>query len=143
MPRRGKKYLAAAQKLEKRPYPLLEAIEALKKVRYERFDSTFELSVDLNIDPRQANQIVRGTVTLPHGTGRSVRVLALVSPDKQAEAQAAGADFVGLEDYISKIEQGWLEVDAVVCTPDVMPKVARLGRFSGLAALCPTLKAVP
>ena len=140
MPRRGKKYLAAAQKLEKRPYPLLEAIEALKKVRYERFDATFELSVDLNIDPRQANQTVRGTVTLPHGTGRSVRVLALVAPDKEAEAQAAGADFVGLEEYITKIEQGWLEVDAVVCTPDVMPKVARLGKILGPRGLMPNPK---
>ncbi len=140
MPRRGKKYLAAAQKLEKRSYPLLDAIEALKKVRYERFDATFELSVDLNIDPRQANQTVRGTVTLPHGTGRSVRVLALVAPDKQAEAQAAGADFVGLEEYIAKIEQGWLEADAVVCTPDVMPKVARLGKILGPRGLMPNPK---
>lgn len=140
MPRRGKKYLTAAQKLEKRAYPLLEAIDTLKKIRYERFDATFELAVDLNIDPRQANQIVRGTVTLPHGTGRTVRVLALVAPDKQAEAQAAGADFVGLEEYIAKIEQGWLEVDAVVCTPDVMPKVARLGKILGPRGLMPNPK---
>jgi len=96
--------------------------------------------VDLNIDPRQANQQVRGTVTLPHGTGKTVRVLALVPPDKEKEAQAAGADYVGLDEYLSKIEQGWLDVDVVVCTPDVMPKVARLGKILGPRGLMPNPK---
>ena len=140
MAHRGKKYLTALRALEKRPYPLAEAIEALKKVRFEKFDATFELAIDLNIDPRQANQLVRGTVTLPHGTGKSVRVLALVSPDRQKEAEAAGADYVGLDEYLSRIEQGWIEFDAVVCTPDLMPRVARLGKILGPRGLMPSPK---
>jgi large subunit ribosomal protein L1 len=140
MPKHGKKYLTALKKIEKRPYALPEAIELLKKIRFERFDATFEMAVDLNIDPRQANQQVRGTVTLPHGTGKAVRVLALVAPDKEKEAQAAGADYVGLDEYLSKIEQGWLDVDVVVCTPDVMPKVARLGKVLGPRGLMPNPK---
>ncbi|MCS6790007.1 MAG: 50S ribosomal protein L1 [Bacteroidia bacterium] len=140
MPRRGKKYLAALKRVEARPYALREAIETLKKVRFERFDSTFELAIDLNIDPRQPNQQVRGTVSLPHGTGRSVRVLALVAPDKEKEALAAGADYAGLDAYISRIEQGWLDFDAVVCTPDVMPRVARLGKILGPRGLMPNPK---
>lgn len=140
MPKHGKKYLTALKKIEKRPYALPEAIELLKKIRFERFDATFEMAVDLNIDPRQANQQVRGTVTLPHGTGKAVRVLALVPPDKEKEAQAAGADYVGLDEYLSKIEQGWLDVDVVVCTPDVMPKVARLGKVLGPRGLMPNPK---
>jgi large subunit ribosomal protein L1 len=140
MPKHGKKYLTALKKIEKRPYALPEAIELLKGIRFERFDATFEMAVDLNIDPRQANQQVRGTVTLPHGTGKAVRVLALVPPDKEKEAQAAGADYVGLDEYLSKIEQGWLDVDVVVCTPDVMPKVARLGKVLGPRGLMPNPK---
>ena len=140
MPKHGKKYLTALKKIEKRPYALPEAIELLKGIRFERFDATFEMAVDLNIDPRQANQQVRGTVTLPHGTGKAVRVLALVAPDKEKEAQAAGADYVGLDEYLSKIEQGWLDVDVVVCTPDVMPKVARLGKVLGPRGLMPNPK---
>lgn len=140
MPHRGKKYQSALKAIEKRPYALSEAIDTLKKVRFERFDATFELAIDLNIDPRQANQLVRGTVTLPHGTGRSIRVLALVAPDKQKEAEAAGADYAGLDEYIAKIEQGWLDFDAVVCTPDVMPKVARLGKILGPRGLMPNPK---
>jgi len=140
MPKHGKKYLTALKKIEKRPYALPEAIELLKRIRFERFDATFEMAVDLNIDPRQANQQVRGTVTLPHGTGKAVRVLALVPPDKEKEAQAAGADYVGLDEYLSKIEQGWLDVDVVVCTPDVMPKVARLGKVLGPRGLMPNPK---
>jgi large subunit ribosomal protein L1 len=140
MPKHGKKYLTALKKIEKRPYALPEAIELLKGIRFERFDATFEIAVDLNIDPRQANQQVRGTVTLPHGTGKAVRVLALVAPDKEKEAQAAGADYVGLDEYLSKIEQGWLDVDVVVCTPDVMPKVARLGKVLGPRGLMPNPK---
>jgi large subunit ribosomal protein L1 len=140
MPKHGKKYLTALKKIEKRPYALPEAIELLKGIRFERFDATFEMAVDLNVDPRQANQQVRGTVTLPHGTGKAVRVLALVPPDKEKEAQAAGADYVGLDEYLSKIEQGWLDVDVVVCTPDVMPKVARLGKVLGPRGLMPNPK---
>jgi len=140
MPKHGKKYLTALKKIEKRPYALPEAIELLKGIRFERFDATFEIAVDLNIDPRQANQQVRGTVTLPHGTGKAMRVLALVAPDKEKEAQAAGADYVGLDEYLSKIEQGWLDVDVVVCTPDVMPKVARLGKVLGPRGLMPNPK---
>ncbi|MCS7297090.1 MAG: 50S ribosomal protein L1 [Bacteroidia bacterium] len=140
MAHRGKKYLTALKSIESRPYPLTEAIEVLKKVRFERFDATFELAVDLNIDPRQANQLVRGTVTLPHGTGKPVRVLALVPPDKEKEALQAGADYAGLDEYLPKIEQGWLDFDVVVCTPDVMPKVARLGKILGPRGLMPNPK---
>ncbi len=140
MARRGKKYLSALKPIENRAYGLAEALELLKKVRFERFDATFELAIDLNIDPRQANQLVRGTVSLPHGTGKSVRVLALVAVDKEKDAQAAGADYVGLDDRIAQIEQGWLDFDAVVCTPDVMPKVARLGKILGPRGLMPNPK---
>lgn len=140
MPRRGKKYRTALKQIEPRPYSLKEAIDTLKKIRFERFDSTFELAIDLNIDPRQPNQQVRGTVSLPHGTGRSVRVLALVTPDKEKDALAAGADYAGLDEYIPRIEQGWLDFDAVVCTPDVMPRVARLGKILGPRGLMPNPK---
>ncbi|MEN2993211.1 MAG: 50S ribosomal protein L1 [Bacteroidia bacterium] len=140
MARRGKKYLNALKQIENRLYPLPEAIDTLKRIRYEKFDATFELAIDLNIDPRQANQLVRGTATLPHGTGRSVRVLALVMADKEKEALQAGADYAGLENYIAQIEQGWLEFDVVVCTPEVMPKVARLGKILGPRGLMPNPK---
>ncbi|MCS7163328.1 MAG: 50S ribosomal protein L1 [Bacteroidia bacterium] len=140
MARRGKKYINALKQIENRLYALPEAIDTLKRIRYEKFDATFELAIDLNIDPRQANQLVRGTVTLPHGTGRSVRVLALVMADKEKEALQAGADYAGLENYITQIEQGWLEFDVVVCTPEVMPKVARLGKILGPRGLMPNPK---
>ena len=99
-----------------------------------------DLSVNLGVDPRKANQMVRGTVALPHGTGKDVSVLVLTSPDKQADAEAAGADYVGLDEYITKIQEGWTEVDVIICSPDVMPKVGKLGRVLGPRGLMPNPK---
>ncbi|MGQ9863937.1 MAG: 50S ribosomal protein L1 [Bacteroidia bacterium] len=140
MPRRGKKYIAAKKQIEPRAYGLTEAIELLKRIRYEKFNSSLEVSVDLNIDPRQPNQNVRGVVSLPHGTGKTVRILVLASAEKQKEAQEAGADYVGLEEAIARIEQGWVDYDVVVCTPDVMPRIARLGKILGPRGLMPNPK---
>lgn len=140
MPKRGKKYVAAKKQIEPRPYGLSEAIELLKRIRYEKFNSSLEVSIDLNIDPRQPNQNVRGVVSLPHGTGKAVRILVLASAEKQQEAQEAGADYVGLEEEIARIEQGWVDYDVVVCTPDVMPRIARLGKILGPRGLMPNPK---
>ena len=109
-------------------YTLPEACEILKDITYTKFDASVEISVNLGVDPRKANQMVRGVVTLPNGTGKTVRVLVLCTPDKEAEAREAGADHVGLDDYIEKIKGGWTDVDVVICTPSVMAKVGPIGR---------------
>ena len=121
-------------------YTLAEACGILKDITYTKFDSSVEISANLGVDPRKANQMIRGVVTLPHGTGKVTRVLALCTPDKEAEAQAAGADYVGLDDYIEKIKGGWTDIDVIVCTPSVMAKVGALGRILGPRGLMPNPK---
>ena len=121
-------------------YTLADACGILKDITYTKFDSSVEISANLGVDPRKANQMIRGVVTLPHGTGKVTRVLALCTPDKEAEAQAAGADYVGLDDYIEKIKAGWTDVDVIVCTPSVMAKVGALGRILGPRGLMPNPK---
>jgi large subunit ribosomal protein L1 len=119
---------------------LVEAAKIVKDITYTKFDSSVDIDVRLGVDPRKADQMVRGVATLPHGTGKTVRVLALVTPDKEAEATAAGADFVGLDDYTSKIEKGWTDIDVIITMPSVMAKVGRLGRVLGPRGLMPNPK---
>lgn len=121
-------------------YGLPEACGLLKDITYTKFDSTVELTVNLGVDPRKANQMVRGVVTLPHGTGKVSRVLVLCTSDKEEEAKAAGADYVGLDEYIEKIKGGWTDVDVIICTPSVMAKVGIIGRILGPRGLMPNPK---
>ncbi len=121
-------------------YELSEAINLLKEVANAKFDETVEVSTRLGVDPRHADQIVRGTVVLPHGTGKQVRVLVMAQGEKVKEAEEAGADFVGLDEYVEKIQGGWTDIDAVIATPDVMSKVGRLGRVLGPRGLMPNPK---
>ncbi len=132
---------AAIAKYEpSKAYTLSEACGILKDVTFTKFDSSVELSCNLGVDPRKANQMIRGVVSLPNGTGKTVRVLVLCTPDKVAEAQAAGADYVGLDDYCEKIKNGWTDVDVIICTPSVMAKVGALGRVLGPRGLMPNPK---
>ncbi len=132
---------AALEKFDSnKAYNLEEASALLKEITSTKFDSTVDLAVRLGVDPRKANQMVRGVVTLPHGTGKDVKVLALVTPDKEAEAKEAGADFVGLEEYIDKIKGGWTDVDVIVTMPSVMGKIGPLGRILGPRGLMPNPK---
>ena len=121
-------------------YKLTEACALLKEVSYAKFDASVELSVRLGVDPRKANQMVRGVVTLPHGTGKVTRVLVLCTPDKETEAKEAGADYVGLDDYIEKIKGGWTDIDVIICTPSVMAKIGAIGRILGPRGLMPNPK---
>jgi large subunit ribosomal protein L1 len=121
-------------------HTLQEASEIVKKITKAKFDSSVDLDVKLGVDPRQANQMVRGVVSLPHGIGKEVKVLALVTPDKEQEAKDAGADFVGLDDYVTKIEGGWLDIDVIITMPAVMGKIGRLGRVLGPRNLMPNPK---
>ena len=121
-------------------YTLEEATGIVKEISTTKFDETIDLAVRLGVDPRKANQMVRGSVSLPHGTGRDVRVLVLCNPDKEAEATEAGADFVGLDEYIEKIKNGWTDVDVIITTPNVMGKVGALGRILGPRGLMPNPK---
>ena len=121
-------------------YDLKEASTLVKKITNVKFDASIDLAVRLGVDPRKANQMVRGVVTLPHGTGKDVKVLALVTPDKEAEAKEAGADYVGLDEYLQKIKGGWTDVDVVIAMPNVMAKVGRLGRILGPRGLMPNPK---
>jgi large subunit ribosomal protein L1 len=121
-------------------YSLTEAVDIVKKITYTKFDASVDLNVRLGVDPRKANQMVRGSVTLPHGSGKVMRVLVLCTPDKEQEAKDAGADFVGLDDYIQKIKDGWTDIDVVITTPNVMPKVGALGRILGPRGLMPNPK---
>src|SRR5512133_700796 len=131
----------ALEKLEKgKIYSLKEASALVKDITTTKFDASVDLDVRLGVDPRKANQMVRGVVTLPHGTGKEVRVLALVTPDKEAEATEAGADFVGLDDYVDKIKGGWTDVDVIITMPPVMGKVGALGRILGPRGLMPNPK---
>jgi large subunit ribosomal protein L1 len=123
-----------------KPYSLTEACDLVKAITTTKFDSSVDICVRLGVDPRKANQMVRGTVALPHGTGKDVRVLVLCTPDKEAEAKASGADFVGLDDYIEKIKGGWTDVDVIITMPAVMGKVGALGRILGPRGLMPNPK---
>jgi len=132
---------ASLEKLEKgKTYTLDEAVELVKEITYTKFDASVDIDVRLGVDPRKANQMVRGVVSLPHGTGKEVRVLAMVTPDKMQEAIDAGADFVGLDDYIEKIKGGWTDVDVIITMPPVMGKVGALGRILGPRGLMPNPK---
>jgi len=137
----GKKYTQAAQKVEMRPYPLRDALEVAKSAAYAKFDETVEVALRLGVDPKHADQMVRGTVVLPHGLGKTSRVLVFASGEKLREAEEAGADYVGGDDLAKKIEGGWLEFDAVVATPDMMRVVGRLGKVLGPRGLMPNPKA--
>ena len=121
-------------------YSLTEATKLVKEITFTKYDASVDVSVRLGVDPRKANQMVRGIVTLPHGTGKTVRVLVLCTPDKQQEALDAGADFVGLDDYIAKIEGGWTDVDVIITMPSVMAKVGKLGKILGPRNLMPNPK---
>ena len=137
----SKKRKEALAKFDKRKvYSLTEAVDVVKQITYTKFDASVDLNVRLGVDPRKANQMVRGSVTLPHGTGKVVRVLVLCTPDKEQEAKNAGADFVGLEDYIQKIKDGWTDVDVIITMPTVMPKIGALGRILGPRGLMPNPK---
>jgi large subunit ribosomal protein L1 len=136
-----KKRKAAAAKVDKNKfYTLKEASALVKDVNTTKFDASVDLHVRLGVDPKKADQSIRGTVNLPHGTGKTKRVLVLCTPDKEADAKAAGADFVGLDEYITKIEGGWVDVDVIIATPSVMPKIGRLGKVLGPRNLMPNPK---
>ena len=121
-------------------YKLSDACDLVKEITFTKFDASVELHVNLGVDPRKANQMVRGVVTLPHGTGKQTRVLVLCTPDKENEAKEAGADFVGLDEFIDKIKGGWTDVDVIICTPSVMAKVGAIGRILGPRGLMPNPK---
>lgn len=140
MPVAGKRYRTAAAAVERtRLYPAQEGLERIKALAFARFDETVEVAVHLGVDPRHADQIVRGTVVLPHGTGKKIRVLVLAQGDRAREAEAAGADYVGAE-YIEQIKSGWLDCDVVIATPDLMGQVGQLGRILGPRGLMPNPK---
>lgn len=138
--KRGKKYIEAAKKIEKREYQLDEAVRLLKEISFAKFDETVDISVRLGVDPRHADQQVRGVVTLPHGTGKTPRVLVITKGAKEAEAKEAGADYVGYEEYLEKIQEGWFEFDVMVATPDAMKDLGKLGKILGPRGLMPNPK---
>jgi large subunit ribosomal protein L1 len=137
----GKNFTAAAAKVEPRAYALSDAVNLAKESAFAKFDETMEMALRLGVDPRHADQMVRGTVVLPHGTGKSVRVLVFAAGEKMKEAEEAGADHVGGEEMAAKINDGWLDFDAVVSTPDLMKVVGRLGKVLGPRGLMPNPKA--
>ena len=132
--------IAYAKVEANKAYKLSEDAALLKEITFTKFDASVDIDVRLGVDPRKANQMVRGVVTLPHGTGKQVRVLVLCTPEKEAEAQAAGADYVGLDEFVDKIKGGWTDVDVIICTPNVMGKVGALGRILGPRGLMPNPK---
>ena len=141
MAKLSKKQKIALAKVDKtKVYSLEEAVSVVKDITYTKFDASVDIDVRLGVDPRKANQMVRGSVKLPHGTGKTVRVLVLCTPDKEEEAKAAGADYYGLDDYIAKIKGGWTDVDVIITMPSVMPKVGALGKILGPRGLMPNPK---
>ena len=141
MAKRGKKYRQAAELIDSdMEYTIEEACDLVKKTKIASFNESVDIDLRLGVDPRHADQMVRGTVSLPHGTGKNVRVLALVNEAKEEEAKEAGADFVGLDEYIEKIEDGWADIDVIIATPDVMGKIGKLGRHLGPRGLMPNPK---
>ena len=135
-----KRKVADAKFDTNKAHTVAEASKVVKEITTTKFDASVDIAIRLGVDPRKANQMVRGTVTLPHGTGKVLRVLAIVTPDKEAEARAAGADFVGLDEYIEKIKNGWTDVDVIITMPSVMGKVGALGRVLGPRGLMPNPK---
>lgn len=135
-----KRKLANAKVEADKAYSLKEASNLVKEINCTKFDSSVDLHVKLGVDPKKADQAIRGTVSLPHGTGKTKKVLVLCTPDKEAEATAAGADYVGLDEYITKIDGGWTDIDVIVATPSVMPKIGRLGKVLGPRNLMPNPK---
>src|SRR5579863_7540820 len=141
MPKQGKKFQAASKQVESRPYNLSEAVPLVQKVKFAKFDETVELHLRLGVDPKHADQMVRGTIVLPNGLGKSKKVLVIASGDKQREAQEAGADFVGGEDMVTKIQtESWTDFDALIATPDMMRSVGKLGKVLGPRGLMPNPK---
>src|SRR5688500_14284929 len=140
MKKHGKKFAAARQQVADRPHTIEDAVPLMQKVKFAKFDETVELSLRLGVDPKHADQMVRGTVVLPHGLGKSKKVLVIAGAEKQKEAQEAGADFVGGEELVEKIQGGWMDVDAVVATPDMMRAVGKLGKVLGPRGLMPNPK---
>ena len=137
----AKKRKAVEAKVDKnKSYSIKDASTLVKDVNTTKFDASVDLHVRLGVDPKKADQAIRGTVTLPHGTGKTKRVLVLCTPDKEADARAAGADFVGLDEFVTKIEGGWVDVDVIVATPSVMPKIGKLGKILGPRNLMPNPK---
>jgi large subunit ribosomal protein L1 len=136
----GKKYQAASQQVTAPAYTLEDAVPLIQKIKFAKFDETIEVHMRLGVDPKHADQMVRGTVVLPNGLGKSKRVLVIASGEKQREAEEAGADFVGGEDMVQKIQGGWTDVDAVIATPDMMRSVGRLGKILGPRGLMPNPK---
>ena len=136
-----KKRKAVEAKLDKnKVYTLAEAASTVKSINLTKFDSSVDMHIRLGVDPKKADQAIRGTVTLPHGTGKTKRVLVLCTPDKEAEAKAAGADYGGLDEFVQKIDGGWTDVDVIIATPSVMPKIGRLGKILGPRNLMPNPK---
>ncbi len=140
MTRTGKKFDAAREKVEAKLYSVEDAIPLLQQIKFAKFDESIEIAMRLGVNPKHADQMVRGTVVLPHGLGRSKRVLAIAGPDKQKEAEDAGADTVGGDEMVEKIQGGWMDFDAVVATPDMMRSVGKLGRILGPRGLMPNPK---
>jgi len=141
MAKKGKKYLEAAKLVDRlKAYPIAEAIDLAKKTNYTKFDATLEVAFRLGVDPKKADQQIRGAVVLPNGTGKTQRVLVFAKGEKVKEAEAAGADYVGDSEYINKIQQGWFEFDVIVATPDMMGEVGKLGRVLGPKGLMPNPK---
>jgi large subunit ribosomal protein L1 len=141
MARIPKKRKAVDAKVDKnKVYSLKEASSIVKTVNTTKFDASVDLHIRLGVDPKKADQAIRGTVTLPHGTGKTKRVLVLCTPDKEADAKSAGADFVGLDEFVQKIEGGWTDVDVIIATPSVMPKIGKLGKILGPRNLMPNPK---
>jgi large subunit ribosomal protein L1 len=138
--KRGKNYLKVKEKILGQVYSLAEAVRLLKESSFAKFDETVELSIRLGVDPRHADQIVRGTIVLPHGTGQKIKVLVLTKGEKEKEAKDAGADMVGADEYIEKISKGWADVDVIVATPDMMGSVGKLGKILGPKGLMPNPK---
>ncbi len=135
-----KRKVAQAKVDNNKVYSLKEASTLVKEINCTKFDSSVDVHIRLGVDPKKADQAIRGTVTLPHGTGKTKRVLVLCTPDKEADAKAAGADYVGLDEYITKIEGGWTDVDVIIATPAVMPKIGKLGKVLGPRNLMPNPK---
>src|SRR5271165_3489315 len=141
MPKQGKKFQAASKQVEQRPYPLEQAVPLVQKIKFAKFDETVELHLRLGVDPKHADQMVRGTVVLPNGLGKSKKVLVITSGDKQREAREAGADYVGGDEIVNRIQsEGWIDYDAVIATPDMMRSVGKLGKVLGPRGLMPNPK---